>query len=156
LAFGRLPWKTGGQEPAQIYVVDVSSRHVTTLAGSEGLFAPHWSPDGRHLLAIKADSSAFLLFDFASQKWTTLVEGLLAHPKWSRDRNHIYALDAHVPQKTAIVGIRISDSKTENVAGLSGLRQAGMGWVGLGPDDVPLTVREAGTEEIYALEWSAH
>jgi Tol biopolymer transport system component len=156
LAFGRLPWKTGGQEPAQIYVMDVSSRHVTTLAGSEGLFAPHWSPDGRHLLAIKADSSAFLLFDFASQKWTTLVEGLLAHPKWSRDSNYIYALDAHVPQKTAIVRIRISDSKTQNVADLSGLRQAGMGWIGLGPDDVPLTVREAGTEEIYALEWSAH
>jgi dipeptidyl aminopeptidase/acylaminoacyl peptidase len=67
LAFGRLPWKTGTMESTEIYIIDLKSRKVSTLPGSNGLFSPRWSPNGKYLLATKADSSAFLLFDIAKQ-----------------------------------------------------------------------------------------
>lgn len=154
LAFGRLPWKTGQKEPAQIYVVDMASRNVITLPESNGLFAPHWFPDGRHLLAAKADSSAFLLFGFSTQKWTTLATGLMGFPIWSRDSSYVYALDVHLPQQTAIIRIRVNDAKIERVADLSSIRQITMPWIGLDPDDTPLAIREVGTEEIYVLQWA--
>ena len=155
LAFGRLPWITGNQETAEIYTLDVNSGRVMTLPGSQGLFAPHWSPDGKMLLAARADSTAFLLFDFERRNWTTLATGLLGFPAWARDSNYVYALDGHVSQKSAFVRIRVSDGKVENVADLSSLRQAVFPWVGLGPGDVPIAVRDVGTEEIYALELGA-
>jgi Tol biopolymer transport system component/DNA-binding winged helix-turn-helix (wHTH) protein len=154
LAFGRLPWKTGTQEPAEIYVVDLKSRRVTTLPGSEGLFSPRWSPNRKYLLAIKSDSTALMIFDFVTQKWSTLAQGLLASPSWSRDAKYVYALDAHEAHKSAIVRIRLSDGKFESVADLNDIRLISGGGIGLDPDDAPLTVRDVGTEEIYALEWT--
>jgi Tol biopolymer transport system component len=156
LAFGRLPWKTGAKEPAEIYVLDLKSGKAAIVPGSQGLFGPHWSPDGRHLLASKADSSAFLLYDFVAKKWTTLATGLMGFQTWSRDSSYIYALDGHVAKRAAIIRIRVSDGKLETAADVSAIRQIAMPWVGLDQHDTPLAIREVGTEDIYALEWSAH
>jgi hypothetical protein len=49
---------------------------------------------------------------------------------------------------------RVRDAKIERVADLSSIRQITMPWIGLDPDDIPLAIREVGTEEIYALHWA--
>ncbi len=156
LAFGRLPWKTGNTEPAEIYIVDLKSHRVTTVPGSNGLFSPRWSPNGKYLLATKADSSAFLLFDLAKQTWTVLAHGAMGYPYWSRDSNYIYFGDLSVPHRASVERIRIRDGSIEIIADLSTVRQTADAWVGCGPNDLPITVREVGTEEIYALDWNAH
>jgi Tol biopolymer transport system component/DNA-binding winged helix-turn-helix (wHTH) protein len=156
LAFGRLPWKTGTTEPSEIYVMDLKSRRVTTVPGSNGLFSPRFSPNGKYLLATKVDSSAFLLFDFARQKWTVLAQGAMGYPYWSRDSNYIYFGDWSVPHRSSVGRVRIRDGKIETVADLSTVRQTADAWIGGGPDDVPLAIREVGTEEIYALDWNAN
>ena len=102
-----------------IYILDVNTGKISKVSGSQGLFAPRWSPDGKRLLAAKADSTALLLFDFAKQRWSTLAQGLLGFPSWSEDSAYVYALDAHLPQKSVLVRIRISDRKVESVADLS-------------------------------------
>ena len=43
----------------------------------------------------------------------------------------------------------------EGIADLSTLRQISISWIGCGPDDLPIAVREVGTEEIYALDLNA-
>jgi tricorn protease-like protein len=35
-----------------VHLVDLRTRHVSTVPGSEGLFSPHWSRDGRFLFAL--------------------------------------------------------------------------------------------------------
>ena len=35
-----------------IEVFDVKTRHLSQLKGSQEIFAPRWSPDGRHIVAI--------------------------------------------------------------------------------------------------------
>ena len=156
LAFGRLPWKTGTVEPSEIYIMDLKSHRVTTVPGSSGLFSPRWSPTGKYLLATRADSSAFLLFDLAHQKWSVLVQGVVGYPYWSRDGSYVYFEDVAVPHRSSVARIRIKDGSVETIADLSGLRQISVGWIGRGPDDLPIAVREIGTEEIYALDWIAH
>ena len=54
--------------------------------------------------------------------------------------------------------IRIDDRRIEPVASLSGLdlAPATFGpWFGALPDGTPLTLIDAGTHDIYALEWEA-
>jgi Tol biopolymer transport system component/DNA-binding winged helix-turn-helix (wHTH) protein len=156
LAFGRLPWKTGTTEPSEIYIMDLKSHRLTTVPGSNGLFSPRWSPNGKYLLATKVDSSAFLVFDLANQKWNVLVQGVVGYPYWSRDGDYVYFEDLNVPHRSSVARIRIKDRRVETIADLSTLRQISVGWIGRGPDDLPIAVREVGTEEIYALDWSAH
>jgi hypothetical protein len=52
--------------------------------------------------------------------------------------------------------VRIRDGSTETIADLSTVRQTADAWIGCGLNDLPITVREVGTEEIYALDWNAH
>jgi len=118
------------------------------------------SPGGLNLgsgnLITKADSSAFLLFDLATQKWTTLAEGGVAYPYWSRDGNYVYFEDLNVLHRARVARVRIRDGSVETIADLSSVRQISVGWIGCGPDDLPIAVREVGTEEIYALDWNAN
>jgi len=135
--------------------MDLRSHRLTTVPGSNGLFSPRWSPNGKYLLATKADSSAFLLFDLANQKWRMLAQGVMGYPYWSRDSNYVYFEDLNVPHRSSVARVRIKDGSVETIADLSTLRQISLGWIGSGPDDLPIAVREVGTEEIYALDWNA-
>jgi hypothetical protein len=53
--------------------------------------------------------------------------------------------------------VRITDHKLDQVVSLKDFRQPPdwESWVGLAPDDSPLLVRDAGTQDIYALDWEA-
>ena len=96
-----------------------------------------------------------LLFDMQSQKWTDLAKGPLGWLNWSRDGQYIYVLDYR--GKGAVERIRIADHKTEQVVDLKNFITTGRygGWLALAPDDSPLLLREAGTQDIYAVDWEA-
>jgi hypothetical protein len=95
------------------------------------------------------------LFDLAKRNWTILAQGVMGYPYWSRNSNYVYFEDLSVPHRSRVARVRIKDGSVETIADLSTLRQISLGWIGCGPDDLPITVREVGTEEIYALDWNA-
>jgi Tol biopolymer transport system component len=137
-----------------IYMVDMRTRRLTKLPGSDGLWAPRWSPDGRYVVARSTDSLALMIFDFRIQTWTTLAKGVyFGFANWSSDGRYVnYVRRGRDP---AILRIRTSDRTVEEVASLKDVRQTGFRgafWVGLAPDDSPLVLRDVGTEEIYALD----
>ena len=99
-----------------------------------------------------------MLFDLKTQKWTELAKIGVGYPEWSRVGDYIYFTG--IPpggQPSGLFRVRISDRKLEQVFSLKDVRQApGWGeWVGLAPDDSPLLLRDAGTQDIYALDWDA-
>ena len=47
LAFGRVSAMNTGIQDIQL--VDVKTRQISMFPGSNGLFSPRWSPDGRYL-----------------------------------------------------------------------------------------------------------
>ena len=75
---------------APISIVDLKSRRLSTLPGSNGLFSPHWSPDGRYMSGTTNSTDNLMLFDFSTQKWTTLTESIVGYPNWSRDGSYLY------------------------------------------------------------------
>jgi len=151
LAFGGLGLGFSG-----IRVLDLRTHVEAQLPDSDNLFGPRWSPDGRYLAALILDGTKLTLFDFNTQKWTTVATfGQFGYLNWSHDGKYLYFDDA-LPDNASIYRILISDPKLEKVVGLKDLHRSnpfGFGsWFGLAPDDSLLTVRDTGTQEIYALE----
>ena len=136
-----------------IHVLDMKTQQVSTLPGSEGLYSPRWSPDGRYVAALPADHLSVVLYDFETQHWVELVKGGAGYPNWSKDGKYVYFL--RVPKDPAVLRVRISDRKLEQVLDLRNSRMGGYFgyWLGLAPDDSPLLLRDTGSQEIYALDF---
>jgi Tol biopolymer transport system component/predicted Ser/Thr protein kinase len=145
-----------------VHVLDVKTRQTSTLPGSDGLFSPRWSPDGRFIAAVTMAWSAksplkLMLFDFTTQKWQELLRGHDAnYAVWSRNGKYIYFSD---PNGTSVpfYRVRVADQKLERVADVNLLPRGpaptrfGI-WTGLAPDNSPLVLRDTSIHEIYALE----
>jgi len=157
LAFGHA--SPGKADQAFIQLVDVKNRRVSRLPGSESLFGPRWSHDGRHIVAISADNIKLMLYDVSSQKWHMLTDklGSIGYLSWSSDSTHVY-LDTVITDETGFFKVEIKNAKVEKLCSLKQIKQYpsqfGPGsWTGLGPGETPLFVRDISAQEIYALDW---
>lgn len=138
-----------------IRVLDLATHKISSLPGSDGLYSPRWSPDGRYVSAFSADSKTLLLFDFHTEKWSQLAEGSLSWLNWSHDSQYVYLLDFR--GKDAVVRIRVADQKTEQVADLKNFITVGRygGWLALTPDDSPLLLHDTGAQDVYSVDWES-
>ena len=153
LLFSDAPFFEANPGGVAIHRLDWRTRKLETIPGSAGLFSPAWSPDGRYIAAKPLTGRRTMLFDSHSLKWSELAEGW-GFTKWSRDSQYIYYM--RYGDEPAILRIRLSDRKVEEVASLSGFRQggrlAGLQFA-LAPDGYPTLLRDTGTQEIYSLNW---
>ena len=138
---------------SSIHVVDLASRKISKLPGSDGIYSPRWSPDGRYVAALAADSKTLLLFDLQTQKWTPLTTGSLGWLAWSHDGKYVYVLDSL--GRNAVVRIRVADRAREQVADLKDFSSTGRygGALALTPDDQPILLHDTGTQDVYSLDW---
>ena len=142
----------GGKDPDSVLkIFDLKTRKVSTIPGSTGTFAARWSPDGRSISSLRADSGALNILDVKTQQWSVLYKAVLGYPSWSADSKHIYFLDFQ--EKPAVFRIRVADGVVERVIDLKNFDFTGNinMWMGLDPTDAPLFLRNLGTHDIYAL-----
>jgi hypothetical protein len=104
---------------------------------------------------MSADSSRVMLFDFNTVKWREPGRGSFGWLNWSHDGKYIYALDQS--GKGGVLRIEVGDHKLKPVLALDGFKITGRyrGSLSLMPDDSPLLLREAGTQDVYALDWKS-
>jgi Tol biopolymer transport system component len=155
LVFGRLPdLMAEASQPKAIYMVVLATKAMTKLPGSDGLFSPRWSADGKYIAALSIDQKKLMLFDIAAKTWRVIAEGNIADPNWSHDDTAIYFHDfAQADQP--IYKVVIKTGKTERVADLHDLRSANVvdyRFAGLAPGDVPLVSARLSAANIYAAE----
>lgn len=153
IAFGPLFWLQKDPRPA-VRLLDLRTGRVTILPGSDGLFSARWSPDGRYMAALTADSaSTLVVLNLESHKWVEL-KAHAAYPNWSRDGHYVYFDDPY-SDEPAIYRARVTDGSFEKVATLDphDLSWAIVGkWTGLAADDSPLVLRDISIEELYSLD----
>jgi Tol biopolymer transport system component len=151
--------------PKAIHIFDLQSRHTSDLPDSAGLFAPRWSPDGSYILAATSVSLSaqngqssslqkLMIFDLNGQQWRRWCEAPdFSYPVFSRDGKYVYFSDEDA---SMIYRLRVGENKIEPVAKIDvpgGMKLDDFWyWSGQTPDDSPLVMRDAGTQEIYALD----
>ncbi len=155
LVFGRLPdLMAEASQPKAIYLVDLGTKAMTKLPGSDGLFSPRWSANGKYIAALSIDQKKLMLYDVAAKTWRPLAEQNIADPSWSHDDGAIYFHDfAQTDQP--IFRFDLKTSRVERVADLHDLRSASVvdyRFAGLAPGDVPLISARMSTANIYAAD----
>jgi Tol biopolymer transport system component len=161
----------GGQGPSseeqpglQLRRVDLATRRVTRLEGSEGLWSPLCAPDGRILArdgsaqAAEADRTArggprahFKVRDPASGRWTPLFVDLpsgatgVSYPSWSRDGRHVF-----MNAGSSLVRWDVTSPRAVVVADMTAFDGGTM--VGLDPDDNPLVSIGRTDREIVVMD----
>jgi Tol biopolymer transport system component len=132
-------------------ILDLASHQITTVPGSANMSSPRWSPDGRFIAALRDPADDLTVFDFKTQRWSVLMKGENGYPTWSRDGRFIYFL--RPVDDPGVYRIRPSGGKAECVVDLKGFHYTGIFvyWFGLDPDDTPMLLRDAGTDDIFAL-----
>ncbi len=155
IVFAGMPWlEYGGAPGPNIHVADLKTSQVSDVPGSENLFSPRCSQDGRYVAALSADSSKLMLYDAARKSWTQLALSRFAFENWSHDGKYLYAED-YSDKIDDMVRISVA---TGQVQRLLSLKEVPRGfdpwefWVGLAPDDSPLLMRDRSTQEIYSLD----
>ena len=97
-----------------------------------------------------------MLYDFKTQKWSPLAGVPAGFPVWSHDSQFVYFLGSP-KEGNALMRVRISDRKPERVTSPKGVSLAGYygSWLGLTPDDTPLILKDAGTQDVVSMDWNA-
>jgi Tol biopolymer transport system component len=149
LAFCGPDKDAGGEE--SIHVVDLKTNHVSALPGAEGMWSPRWSPDGRFIAGLsRYPVKKLMLYDVRTRKQTQLFNQGSGCPTWSRDGESLFFTG---DESGVIWRIWMRNRKVERVADWSKINVAGWGWFAAAPDNSLITARDAGTDEIYALDW---
>lgn len=136
------------------HIFDVATHKVSMVPGSQGFNSPRWSPDGRFLVGTAAQSTVLMGFDFQSQKWRALSKGSVSWPNFSKDSQYVYVLGGR--GASAVLKIRFSDGKTERIADLKDFAFTGYyndSSLSLAADSSPVLLRDAGSSDVYALDW---
>ncbi len=157
LMYGILP-APDNPEPARIMILNLKTRALTPLAGSEGICCPRWSPDGRWIIALSVDNQKLLLFDLSTQKWRQLADkmGSFGYMTWSPD-SKFAGFDTSFISDPAFFRVSIPDGQITRIVDLKNVRRffprlTGE-WSGMAPDGSAIVVRDISTQEIYALDW---
>jgi len=139
IVFGRVTDLMGKEEGERaLEVLDLKTGAVAAVPGSEGLFSPRWSPDGRWIAAITLDQRRLMLFDTATKTWRTLAETSVADPVWSGDSRALY-FHASLKEMQPIYRVSIPEGHLDQVASLASFvagDTADYFFCGITPDNV--------------------
>ncbi len=156
--FSEWYWSDAGAVIASVKSLDLRTKQISTLPGSEGLLSVAGSPDGLYLSSMPASAQKLMLFDFKTRKWVELAKTDVGCQSWSADGRYLY-FDSGLGKDPAVLRLRIADRQLERVVSLRNFRRAmgssGWPWSGLTPDGSPLLMRNVGSQEVYALDWEA-
>jgi eukaryotic-like serine/threonine-protein kinase len=136
-----------------IHLLDLRTRSVTVVPGSEGLWSPRWSPVGGRLAAMSNDGNELFVYDFTAHAWNKLATASIGYPTWSHNGDSIFFLN-HLAGGDQVFRVSLSTRKLEEVTDLKNFHGAPFligYWFGLAADDSPLLIRDAGIWDFHAL-----
>ena len=155
LVFGELRTQKP-QSEMRLHVLEVKSQRQWILPNSAGKWTPRWSPDGRWIAALTANSKELLVYNNAEGSWRSLAEFQnIESPAWSADSQQIYFKTAvrgvHVTNSSFLQRIDVRTGQVALVADLSELEVSDTAWNGLTRDSLPLALRCTRPTDIYSI-----
>jgi eukaryotic-like serine/threonine-protein kinase len=155
IVFAGMPWlEYETVSGPNIHVVDLKTSQISGVPGSDNLFSPRCSQDGRYIAALSADSTKLMLYDVEKRSWKELAVARFGFETWSHDGRYLYAED-YSDKIDDLVRVTVANGKLEH---LFSLKEVPRGfdpwefWIGLASDDSLLMMRDKSTQEIYSLD----
>jgi Tol biopolymer transport system component len=152
IIFGRLPdYAAEATAPKDIRILDLATKKVTILPESTGMFSPRWSPNGRYIAAMTLDQHRLMVFDRDTEKWSTIAEGRIHNPVWSRDGKSLY-FQALQEDEVPIVRVTIANRRLERICDRNVESTAdSIEFWGIAPDGGPIGSFVFWAADIYGL-----
>jgi eukaryotic-like serine/threonine-protein kinase len=146
------PTVNGKKVDSMLVIVGLHDRQVHEIPGSEGMWMPRWSPDGRWIAALGQDKEELELFDVANNRWHAVVrKTTLGMPVWSADSAYVYYQRPGEPGQP-LDRVKISTGAVETVGSFEKEIEAGIcscSFMGLNSDGHPLFISPKGSSDIY-------
>jgi serine/threonine protein kinase/dipeptidyl aminopeptidase/acylaminoacyl peptidase len=153
-----LVWGSLRIPEGSIKTLDMRTRQVSVVPGSQRMMGPKCSPQGA-ILADKEWSQGWWLYHPDSRTWEDFWRGStsasLSYPTWSHDGRAIYGLSL---DQRAVFRLTVEGRRVEKVASLGPIEPTAPSqqpWMGLDPDDAPVILRNTGMWDLYVLDWEA-
>ena len=142
-------------------VLNLATRKISIMPGSEGFFVPSWSPDGKYLAAIAVNPLRMVLYSAKTATWTDLKElqADFGYWIWSGDSKSLYmAMKVAEPgAEPGIYRLTIADAKWELFLKFDGLTISSDGFEGfpcITPEGQLAIMSDTSAVQIYSTKWN--
>jgi len=134
-----------------LFRFDTRSGRTEKLLGTDRLYAPALSPDGRQVAAQSSGEHAIVLVDLQTGQRRTLVPHVADYPVWSADSQSLY-FNTLGSDDRAVFRVRVADGHEERIADVPFATRGSFGsWSGLAPDGSPLVLADRSRADVYVL-----
>jgi DNA-binding winged helix-turn-helix (wHTH) protein/Tol biopolymer transport system component len=137
-----------------IHVFDLRTKRLSDMPGTAGLWSPRWSPDGKYILAITADSRALRALAVPGLEWKQLARmRMVDNATWSVDSRFIYFNGREEENsRWSMFRVAVTNGTLERIVGLDDFDEPAENWFGVAADGAPLALRGVPAEEIFKLK----
>ncbi len=155
LAFGTPPNPDTGAA-ATIEIMNLENMQPHEVPNSRGFNTPRWSPDGRFLAAVKWGTLELALYEIATRIWRVIPGTRVGYLNWSDRSDGLFFLSIAHGAEPEVRHLDIKSFKINAAASLTEVRRPSFSfgdWVGIGPSNSLLALRDLSTEEILAWRY---
>jgi eukaryotic-like serine/threonine-protein kinase len=147
----------------RIRILDLETRKVSTMPGSDGYYAPLWSPDGQYLAAIQNPPKSLAIYFVKTKQWKQLK--VLEHEwgffVWAPDSKSLYSMrgpsEVATGEQTGIYRLSVPDGKWELFTKFTGLNpllnNGAQNFVSLTPEGKIGAMSDTSVTQIYQMKW---
>jgi dipeptidyl aminopeptidase/acylaminoacyl peptidase len=146
----------------RIRILDLETRKVSTMPGSDGYYAPSWSPDGQYLAAIQNPPKSAAIYSVKTKQWKQLkvFEHDWGFFVWARDSKSIFymrgPLEVAAGEPVGIARLTVPDGKWDMYAKFTGMNpflQGAQDFLSVTPDGEVATMSDNGVTQVYRILW---
>ena len=145
-----------------IRILDLETRKVSTMPGSDGYYAPSWSRDGQYLAGIQNPPKSLAIYSVKTKQWKQLkvFEHDWGFFVWAPDSKSLYLMrgpsEAGSGEQTGIYRLTVTDGKWElftKFSGLNALLGGVQDFVSVTPEGNIAMMSDTSVTQIYQMKW---
>ena len=146
----------GRSTAAGLWTMDMKTKNLSELPGSEHMDGAAWSPDGRYILARSDDLLRLMLYDVRAQSWRQVASGVyLGLPLWRRDSRAFYYQDTRGSEDQPIFLVAVAGGRHQEIANRAQIPSTDVAefrLTTLTPNGQPVITIIRRNSDVYALD----
>jgi Tol biopolymer transport system component/predicted Ser/Thr protein kinase len=146
----------------RIRILDLATRKVSTMPGSDGYYAPLWSPDGQYLAGIQNPPKSMAIYSVKTKQWKQLK--VFQHDwgffVWAPDSKSLYMTldpqEAAAGEQIGVYRLTVPDGRWEfstKLTGLNVLTEGAQDFISFTPEGQVAVMSDTSVTQIYQMKW---